>query len=178
MSYPSIHTALALALAGLAAAQTAVTTPPESLDASRVPFYKLLRPGLAVAGQPTPETLAQLAALGFRTVINLRTDGEPGVPEERSVVEGQGLRYVHVPVTPQSISQADVDAVAGVLDDPAAAPVLFHCGSSNRVGAVIAVIAARNGSSLEAALEQGRQAGLKSEAMVEAVRRVVAAPTS
>ena len=99
--------ALVLALAGLAAAQTEVTTPPETIDASRVPFYKLLRPGLAVAGQPTPETLAQLAELGFRTVVNLRTDSEPGVTEERAVVEGQGLRYVHVPVTPQSFSQAD-----------------------------------------------------------------------
>lgn len=169
--------ALALALAAGAHAQTAPQAPPETLDAALVPFYKLLRPGLAVAGQPTPETLARLAELGFRTVVNLRTDGESGVPEERPLIEGQGLLYVQVPVTPESFSQADVDAVARVVDDPAAAPVLLHCSSSNRVGAVIAVMAARRGSSLEAALDEGRRAGLKSAAMVEAVRRVLGAPT-
>ena len=33
-------------------------------------------------------------------------------------------------------SQEQVDQVAKILDDPAAGPILFHCASANRVGAV------------------------------------------
>ncbi len=82
--------------------------------------------------------------MGFRTVVNLRTEKE-GAAEERAVVEAQGLRYVWVPVTADSFSLADVDAVQKVLDDPSSGPVLLHCASSNRVGAVWAVIQSRKG---------------------------------
>ena len=54
-------------------------------------------------------------------------------------MEAQGLRYVWVPVTPDTLSLADVEAVEKVLDDPASGPVLLHCVSSNRVGGVWAV---------------------------------------
>lgn len=158
----------ALLLAAVSSAQI-----PESYDAKQIPRYKLLRPGLAVAGRPTPEAMLELAALGFRTVINLATPTEPGVKEEEEVVRSLGLRYVSVPVTPQSFSPADVEAVEKVLDDPAALPILLHCGSSNRVGAVLAVIEVRKGRALDEAIEEGRKAGLSSAPMIEAVRRVV-----
>ena len=64
------------------------------------------------------------------------------------MVEAQGLRYVSVPVTPETLSLADVEAVEKVLADAGARPVLLHCASSNRVGAVWAVIQARKGKSL------------------------------
>ena len=60
---------------------------------------------------PRPEALARLGEMGFRTVVNLRTEKE-GAAEERAVVEAQGLRYVWVPVTADSFSLADVEAVA------------------------------------------------------------------
>jgi len=63
-----------------------------------------------------------------------------------------------------------------VLDDPASGPVLLHCAAANRAGGVLAVIEAKNGKSLEQAIEEGKKAGLKSDAMVEAVKRVVAEP--
>ena len=76
--------------------------------------------------------------MGFRTVVNLRPETE-GPADERAVVEAQGLRYVSIPVTADTFSLADVEALEKVLADPAAAPVLLHCGSSNRVGAAWAV---------------------------------------
>jgi uncharacterized protein (TIGR01244 family) len=156
-------------------AATATAGPPESVPQSQIPVYKLVTPGLATGGQPTPEGLARLKEMGFKTVVNLRTEKE-GPLEERSVVEGQGLRYVHVPVTPETLSMADADAVQKVLDDPAAGPVLLHCASSNRVGALYAVIQSRKGLTPEQALDAGRNAGLQSPVMAAAVLRVLGLP--
>ena len=136
--------------------------------------YTRVHSGLAAGGVLSAEALASLKALGFKTVIDLRGATEPGVAEEKAAVRALGLRYVHVPVSPSTFSLGDVEAVAKVLDDAGAAPVLLHCTSSNRVGAVWAVIQVQKGLSLEAAEAEGRKFGLKSEAMVEAMKRVAA----
>ena len=167
-------------VAVLMAAALSLTSPvfaevPETMDAAQIPAYRLIRPGLATAGQPSPEALARLGEMGFKTVVNLRTERE-GAAEERAVVEAQGLRYVWVPVTAESFSPADVDAVQKALDDPSSGPVLLHCASSNRVGAVWAVIQSRQGKTFDEALAAGRAAGLSSPQLEAAVRRVLGAP--
>jgi uncharacterized protein (TIGR01244 family) len=148
---------------------------PETIDPAEIPAYRLLRPGLAAAGQPSPQALARLGEMGFRTVINLRTEKE-GASAEAPVVEAQGLRYVWIPVTPDSFSMADVEAVQKVLVDPSAGPVLLHCASSNRVGAVWSVLQSKDGKGLDEALAAGRAAGLHSPALEAAVRRVLGVP--
>jgi uncharacterized protein (TIGR01244 family) len=145
---------------------------PEKTDA--IPNYVLIRPGVAAAGQPSPEVLGRLKELGFQTVINLRTVGEPGFVDETAALQAQGLRYVHVPVTAATFSGADVAAVQAVLDDPQAGPVLIHCASANRVGALWAAMLAAKGKTLEEAEAEGRRVGLRSESMTAAVRRVAA----
>lgn len=142
---------------------------PESLDA---PSYKRLSPSLAVAGRPSPEAVAKLKELGFRTAIDLRQPNE-GVAIVREAVEAQGLRFVSVPVSPNTFSVGDVRKVEAVLSDPGAAPVLLYCASSNRVGGVIAVIERWRGRSQEDAVAEGRKAGLKSSAMEKAAIRVM-----
>jgi len=164
---------LAGCVAVLLSATAAFAQIPEAVDPAVIPNYRLLKPGLATAGQPTPEALRKLKEQGFKTVINLRADTEPGGKEEEAIVKGQGLEYVSVPVTPASFSQEQVDKVAKVLDDPKAGPILFHCGSANRVGAVWTVIQAQKGKSYDAAEAEGRKIGLSSPAMVEAVKKVL-----
>jgi len=159
----------------LVAAAAAAAEPPQAVEAGSIPAYRLLQPGLATAGQPAPEALARLKEMGFRTVVNLRTEQE-GTAEERKVVEGQGLRYVSVPVTAESLSLADAEAVEKVLHDPSSTPVLLHCASSNRAGAVWALIQTREGKSLDDALAAGREAGLRSPQLEAAVRRLVEPP--
>jgi uncharacterized protein (TIGR01244 family) len=163
-----------LAVALLASAP-ALAGVPDGVDPAQIPEYRLVRPDLAAAGQPSPEALGRLKEMGFRTVVNLRTEKE-GAVEEKAVVEAQGLRYVWVPVTAESLSLADVEAVEKVIEDPSAGPVLLHCHSSNRVGGVWAVVEARRGKSLEEALAAGRAAGLRSPGMEDAVRRVLGQP--
>jgi uncharacterized protein (TIGR01244 family) len=148
---------------------------PETVAPAEIPAYRLLRPDLAVGGQPSPEALARLKVMGFRTVVNLRTEKE-GAAAEGPVVEAQGLRYVWIPVIPETFSPADVEAVGKVLADPSAFPVLFHCSSSNRVGGVWTVLESRKGRSFDEALAAGRAAGLHSPPMEAAVRRVLGVP--
>lgn len=169
---------LARAFLVLLAAAPAAAQVPESVEPARIPGYRLLKPGVAAAGQPSPEALAGLKAMGFGTVVNLRLETEKGVAGEKAVVEGQGLRYVSVPVTPEGFGLEDALAVQQVLDDPWTGPVLVHCGSANRVGGVLAVIEARKGRSLDEALSLGRAAGLSSPTMESAVRRVLGAASA
>ena len=158
--------ALAFALSGAAIAGGI----PESLDATN---YRRLSPSLAVAGRPSPEALAKLKELGFRTAIDLRQPAE-GVEAAREAVEKQGLTFVSVPVSPDTFRADDAKKVAAVLDEAKAGPVLLYCSSSNRVGAVIAVIEGLRGKPHDEALAEGRKAGLKSAPMIDAVERVLA----
>ncbi|HEY6554729.1 MAG TPA: protein tyrosine phosphatase family protein [Vicinamibacteria bacterium] len=153
-----------------AAALSSAGEVPATADTTAFPNYRLVRPGLAVAGQPSAEGLAQLKGMGFKTVINLRTEQE-GAKDEEAAVKAAGLSYVSIPVTGATLSMADADAVGRVLDDAAAAPVLLHCASANRVGAVWALLAVRQGKTLEEAEALGRAVGLQSPALVEAMRK-------
>jgi uncharacterized protein (TIGR01244 family) len=148
---------------------------PESLPPESIPNYQLLESCVAAAGQPSAETLGRLKDLGFETVINLRPVGEaPVVAEEKTIVEAQGLRYVSVPVTPATFSAEDVESVRKVLEDPGTGPVLLHCASANRVGAVWGILVRQRGRTLEEAEAEAAKAGLSSEAMKEAFRRIAA----
>jgi uncharacterized protein (TIGR01244 family) len=158
----------AVLLAASASAQV-----PEKVDPAQLPNYHVVTKTLATAGQPSAEVLPRLGSLGFKTVINLRTPDEGG-PDEKAVVEAQGLRYVSVPIKGAGMTLADVAAVEKVLDDPQSGPVLLHCATANRTGGVWAVIQARKGKSLEEALAAGRAAGMKSPVVEEAVRRLTA----
>jgi len=148
---------------------------PASVDRAEIPNYQKLLPGLAVAGQPAPDALKKLGAMGFKTVVSLRTPAE-GFGKDQAVVEEQRLRWVSVPVSPGTFSKQDVEAVAKVLDDPSAGPTLLYCGSSNRVGGVWAVYQGLKGKSPEEALAEGKRAGLKSPQMIEAVEKILRTP--
>jgi uncharacterized protein (TIGR01244 family) len=154
------------------AAPLALAEIPQAMDGTAVPNYRVLRPGLAAtSGQPAPEAFARLASQGFKTVVNLRTE-EEGARDEEARVKAAGLRYVWVPVTPGTFTVEDAEAVQVVLDDAEAAPVLIHCATGNRVGAVWTVIQVRQGRPLSEARLEGEAIGLHG-AMEQAVRRVL-----
>ncbi len=120
-------------------------------------------PGVLTGGQPDEAQLARLAEVGYQTVVDLRTPGEPGQPEdEPQVVESHGMRYVSIPVAHGAgLSRANAEALGKVLSDRDARPVVIHCGSGNRVGALLALEAAWvEGKPPEEAFELGKAAGL------------------
>ncbi len=163
---------LSLLLAALGVSVPLLAGVPDAVDPEKIPYYHVIRPGLAVGGQPSPEALTRLGEMGFKTIVNLRTRRE-GALEEEEALRALGLDYVWVPVRSSTLSLADVEAVEQVLSDPERAPVLLHCGSSDRVGAVWAVIQVRAGRTLEEAEAAGRAAGLQSPANWKAALRVM-----
>jgi uncharacterized protein (TIGR01244 family) len=90
---------------------------------------------LTVSAQPRLEDFPALAAMGIRTVINNRPDGEePGQPTAAAASElaaANGMKYRHIPVTLPDVSEADVMAFSQALAE-ADGPVHAHCRSGLR----------------------------------------------
>ncbi len=88
----------------------------------------------AVLGQMQPADLAEAKALGFRSIINNRPDGEePGQPAACDIAQAAlqvGLSYVHIPVS-GTISQAQQQAMRDALAT-LPQPVLAFCRSGAR----------------------------------------------
>ena len=121
-----------------------------------------LRPGLYVGGQPDPAQLQALASQGVTTVIDLRSADEDRGYAEAARVQALGLRYVSLPIAGAgAITPANARAVQQALDT-SEGPVLLHCASGNRVGALLALLAHERGLDEEAAIAEGRAAGLGS----------------
>lgn len=115
------------------------------------------------AGQPTEADLAALVHKGVRTIINLRHPTESTHFDEANVVATLGMRYANLPVSgAHDLTQETIANFSRELTEARSrGPVLVHCGSANRVGAVIALEQAWvHRQSAEAALAAGRAAGL------------------
>ncbi len=89
-----------------------------------------------MSGQPAEQDIALLKTRGIKTVINLRTSAEMKF-DERQMVKDAGMEYHQIPVgTDAPLTASQIDAVRKLLADPANHPVLLHCASANRVGAI------------------------------------------
>ncbi|HET9710996.1 MAG TPA: tyrosine-protein phosphatase [Pyrinomonadaceae bacterium] len=88
--------------------------------------------------QPKAEEFQELAALGVKTVIDLRDD--PEEYEKRSV-EALGMRYVNIPMIAKKYPEAaQVEQFIKLVDDPATGKFYVHCaGGRHRTGAMGAV---------------------------------------
>lgn len=137
------------------------------LPNAKMPWDQIL-----VGGQPTREQLAEVAAAGYGTVINLRAPGELTEWDEEAVVGSLGMRYVSLPVAGQrDLTEETARRLAEHLEEVGSQPVLIHCASGNRVGAVFALKAFfLDGESKEASMAIGKRSGLLSlEPMVEGI---------
>jgi len=115
--------------------------------------------GITSAGQPDAAAFKVFAENDYAAVIDLRTEGESRGLDEKAVVEGLGMDYVSLPIGRGGISfenAAALDKLIKSYDEP----VLVHCGSANRVGALLALRASQQGVDNEAAIEIGKKGGL------------------
>ena len=120
----------------------------------------LVEEGVLAGGQPTVEQLYDLAAAGYRTVINMRLPDEQGSTQAPSV-EAAGMTYVTVPIEGAAgLSEERARAFADVLAE-VEHPVVVHCGSGNRVGALFALKAFYvDGATADEAIQFGLDAGM------------------
>jgi uncharacterized protein (TIGR01244 family) len=124
--------------------------------------------GVYTGGQPAEEELDALAAAGVRTVLDTRAPDEyRGFDEGRAVREA-GMDYVVLPVTPYTLTPATFDRFRELLKAEERRPVLVHCASGNRVGALLVpYLILDEGRSPDEALELAVASGLRSQALLD-----------
>lgn len=88
----------------------------------------------------TADNVVEIAALGFKTIINNRPDGEGGAEQPTSnaiqlAAEKAGLTYIYIPVIPGNITEANVVECASFLLN-APTPILGFCRTGNRASSL------------------------------------------
>ena len=134
----------------------------------RVPFghqiipvqnYSRATEQIAISGLIGAGGAEALASHGFKTVIDLRTANE-GTADEKALIDRHGMIYINIPMTVAGISQEQLTSFTRALE-ASQTPILIHCGSGNRAGAMWASYQIMKGMDPEKALEAGRKAGMR-----------------
>ena len=102
---------------------------------------------VSVSPQLEPEELANLAAAGFRSVINNRPDGEaddqPASAVMADAAARHGLAYRYIPLVPGQYDSAAIDAMAQAMEE-LPGPVLAFCRTGTRSTSLWALQEARH----------------------------------
>jgi protein tyrosine phosphatase (PTP) superfamily phosphohydrolase (DUF442 family) len=108
---------------------------------------------VGTAGQPTAEQFTAIRDAGYEVVINLAMPNSTyALPDEREVVTGHGMRYVHIPVAWESPSVDDARRFFEAMDAAAGRKVFVHCAMNMRVSAFMYLYRTlRDGADPEAA---------------------------
>lgn len=159
-----ISAVVMLALAFGAGAQEADLAPVTSLkvDLEQVVRLGTVAPvdGITAAGQPDKAALEVFTDAGYATVIDIRAEDENRGFEEAAFVEELGMHYVAFPIDSEDDVSFDSARKLDELLRQYPGPVLVHCASGNRVGALLALRASLVGADDEQALALGREGGL------------------
>ncbi|WP_185964314.1 fused DSP-PTPase phosphatase/NAD kinase-like protein [Aliikangiella marina] len=126
---------------------------------------------LISSGQPSQESLKALKENGLKNVINLRTEGESAGFDEKQVAQELGLNYYSLPISGRSGITFENAKKFSDLISKAEGPTLAHCGSGNRVGALMALNSYLKNGDLEKAIADGKASGLTS--LEDTVRRTI-----
>jgi len=128
------------------------------------------------AGQPDEEAFKLFADFGVKTVINLRSAQELADSgfDEKAIVEEAGMTYVHTPMEFEIPDTSTLQRIMSALDTANDAPVLLHCGNSNRAGAIWSLYAGkRDNLPIDEAITEGKDAGMSFPALEKAAREAL-----
>ena len=134
---------------------------------SAVPLTELMNgaqplPRITTAGQPDQAVLQKLADAGYTAIIDLRRPDEDRGYDEKSAVEALGMKYISIPISGgDAINYENASLLDETLNE-VDGPVLLHCATSNRVGALLSLREHMHGASADDSLTLGTQAGLGS----------------
>lgn len=100
-----------------------------------VPNLHRLSQDLYRSAQPTAEGFKKLAAMGIKTVVNLRS-----FHSDDDKLAGTGITCVNIPMMAWKPEQEQVLAFLKVVSDPSKGPFLVHCQhGSDRTGTMCAI---------------------------------------
>jgi protein tyrosine phosphatase (PTP) superfamily phosphohydrolase (DUF442 family) len=88
--------------------------------------------------QPKEEDLKVLAAMGIKTIVDLRHDPKP---YEKPIAESLGMKYVNIPMISKKYPTEEATAAfLKLINDPETGKFYVHCaGGRHRTGAMGAV---------------------------------------
>ena len=126
-------------------------------------------PGLVTGGQPQAEHLTALKAAGCEVVLDIKDPMEARPFRVPDAVQAAGMEYVNISVAHSGLTDdifAKVrETVQGLVGKR---PAFFHCGSGNRVGAVlIPYFMLDQGLTEEDATTEAMRIGLRSAGLLE-----------
>ena len=165
---PTAALCACIGLTILSGCQAALPQPePVTLDGAR----NLTRAGdIYVSGVTTAAGLEALRARGVQTVLDLRLP-EQVEPDFAATVDNLGMSYLALPMQSAAMTDDQAQAFLDAMRKYGGQPLLIHCKSGNRSGAMYGVyVGARRKLDVEAAMTRARQAGLRSDKLAEAVR--------
>lgn len=138
---------------------------PATLQAAEVGTIRNLHTfgDIWLAGQPGAEDFALVEDAGIATVINLRKTDEPVGFDVAACVADNDMLYANPAFrSPDELTDELFGELRELLRE-APRPLLLHCGSANRVGAVwIPWRVLDKGVELEQAVAEAKEIGLRS----------------
>lgn len=137
-----------------------LATGPALAQSTNLPNRKDPLEGITTAGQPNSQQFTAAAASGFKAVIDLRGPQEDRGMDEKASVEALGMSYISLPVEGAGgVTYGNAAALDKLLAE-LPRPVLIHCSTGNRAGALLALRAKLNGADNESALALGVAGGV------------------
>lgn len=104
---------------------------------SIINFFQI-SPRLGTAGQPDSAQFEEIQAAGYEVVINLvPSTSSEGLPDEKAIVTGLGMEYVHIPVIWTAPTAQNLDDFFEALNKYATRKVFAHCVLNMRVSAFV-----------------------------------------
>jgi protein tyrosine phosphatase (PTP) superfamily phosphohydrolase (DUF442 family) len=98
--------------------------------------FRRMTERLTTSGIVPPDGLKALRAQGYEVVINLLPDtGRDAIPNERDIVESQGIEYIYIPVDFKQPTSSDFSTFSEALDRVREKKVHVHCAANYRVSA-------------------------------------------
>ncbi|MDE2419667.1 MAG: hypothetical protein KGO49_00600 [Gammaproteobacteria bacterium] len=128
-----------------------------------IPNKSYPQTGIYCGGRPRQEQFDQVKEMGIAAVINLCPIMEACSFDEETEVKRLGLAYTNIPISgPSDLTIENARLLSKALSTATAdQPVLLHCASGNRVGALLALKARWiDGYSSEDAIALGVAGGL------------------
>lgn len=120
--------------------------------------YYRVTPNIASSGAVTQSTVNELIKHGFQTVIDFRTEVE-GTAEEKKMVKSAGMTYINIPIGADGVNESQLAAFKEALTE-AELPILMHCATGSRAGAMWTAYQLSEGAPAEKAFKQGRASGM------------------
>jgi nitrogen fixation protein NifU and related proteins len=121
-------------------------------------FFIEFNKNIFVGGIPDDAGIKDLAQKGFKTVVDLRTGEEISNPDEPRLVQSMGVRYIHLPVKGDGLSEDKLSMFYQTVFDEEKYPIYIHGPKGIRPLALLLTIAAlKEGKTVADILEDAKK---------------------